>query len=170
MHVSSPHPLKRWEGTQEACCRLLRVLSRAHCGCCSHVFMFSADIRQENNKLEVFFLSPLSPSLSFPQQPDEQISSFLLFGFRTHQPHKSVACFKDLGFICVLLCLLYFLCSVQLLWLWRLVHLLVTEGPVWGERGPALRCRARLCTGFVYSVHWEIIFSSTIVQHFINIL
>lgn len=166
MHVSSPHPLKRREGTQEACCRLFRVLGRAQSVCCSHVFMFSVDIRQENNKLEVFSL----PLPSFPQQPDEQISSFLLFGFRTHQPHKSVACFKDLGFICVLFYLLYFLCSVQLLWLWRLVHPLDTEGPVWGERGPALRCRARLCTGFVYSVHWEIIFSSTIVQHLINIL
>lgn len=56
MHVSSPRPLKRWEGTQEACCHLFRVLGRAQRGCCSHVFMFSADIRQENNKLEVFLL------------------------------------------------------------------------------------------------------------------
>lgn len=89
----------------------------------------------------------------FPQRPDERISFFPpLPRLLSEQLSTDISGMAQKSGISpgVIVCALLS-CSVQLLQLRRPAHPLDAEGSVWGEGGPALCCRARLCTGFVYT-------------------
>lgn len=111
--------------------------------------MLLENVIQQDKSMCIFVLTQL-PSLLLPCPSNSGMSkSFSFFRLLCGSLISDVLSQTELtrinsvGSVCLVLC------SVRLLWHWRLVHLLVAEGPVRGGRGSALCCRAGQCAGLV---------------------
>lgn len=141
--------------TEEVHCHLMRVMGKASCMSSSSDQLWSDVSASRFNKTDACVCSWLDffhPSFPSNMMRKSIVSphNFLTFNFRTcclvstrlllsKVVRKRLSVFVSRP-----------LCSVRLLQRRRLVHLLVTEGPIRGGWGSAIRCRAGQRAGWVF--------------------